>query len=810
MAVHPPGVHEAIIIGGGFGGIGMGVTLRSAGIEDFLILERAADVGGVWRDNGYPGAACDVPSHLYSFSFEPNPDWSRTFASRDEIHAYLRHCVDKYRLAAHLRLSTRVEGADYDEPAQLWRVRLAGGAVLAARILISATGQLSNPALPRIEGIGSFRGPAFHSARWDHEARLDGRRVAVIGTGASATQFVPELAKRAERLLVFQRSPSYLIPRPDRAYRPWEHALFRRAPWAMRLHRAWIYTRYEMRALAFTRFQGMLEFAGGRPFRRMLREQVPDPAMRERLLPAYPPGCKRILLSSDYLATLVRRNVALVTEPIARIAPDGIVTRDGTLHRVDAIVYGTGFAATRFLAPMRITGRGGRDLNDAWLEGASSWLGMAMPGFPNFFMLYGPNTNLGHNSIVYMLESQFAHVLRCLRAMRRTGASEIDVNPHTHREYNAGLQARLARSAWAGCRSWYLDERGRNTTNWPGFSLGYRWLARHASLGHYRFSRPADALPGATLVLPPPSALETLSAAQTRALLRGVFRPLVGPPFGLGAQRRAVDWLSALMRPDRKTRREARLAGRCAVEVVVPDGCAPHAGAILYVHGGAFCVGSPATHRSLTTRLARAAGMTVWAPDYRLAPEHRYPAGLDDVLACMDAMLGSGLDPARIVVAGDSAGATLALALLLRLRERGGRLPAGAALLSPLTDLTLAQSGGEGALDPMIRPAWVRQCLDRYGCPPAAPEHRPLETDLSGLPPLLVQVGTEEMLLSDATRLATHARACGVACALEIYQGRWHNFQLQAMQLATARNAIAAVGEFARARVAAACAAVTA
>jgi cation diffusion facilitator CzcD-associated flavoprotein CzcO/acetyl esterase/lipase len=809
MAANPPGVHEAIIIGSGFGGIGMGVALRRAGIHDFLILERAADVGGVWRDNAYPGAACDVPSHLYSFSFEPNPGWSRTFASSDEIHAYLRHCVGKYELGAHLRLSTRVEGADYDEAAQLWRVRLDGGAVLEARILISATGQLSNPVLPDIEGIGSFRGPAFHSARWDHAAALDGKRVAVIGTGASATQFVPELAKRVERLLVFQRSPSYLIPRRDRAYRPWERALFRRAPWAMRLHLAWIYTRYEMRALAFTRFQIMLELAGGRPFRRMLREQVPDPAMRERLQPAYPPGCKRILLSSDYLAALVRRNVALVTEAIERIVPEGIVSRNGTLHRVDAIVYGTGFAATRFLAPMRITGRGGRDLNDAWAGGASGWLGMTVPGFPNFFMLYGPNTNLGHNSIVFMLESQFAHITRCLRAMRKTGASEIDVNPHTHREFNAGLQARLKQSAWAGCRSWYLDEKGRNTTNWPGFSLGYRWLARHAGLGHYRFSRPADAVPGATLVLPPPSTLEMLAASQTRVLLRGVFRPLVGPPFGLGAQRRAVDWLSALMLPGRKTRREARLAGRRPVEVVVPDG-APHPGAMLYVHGGAFCVGTPATHRSLSTRLARAAGMPVWVPDYRLAPEHPYPAGLDDVLACLDAMVASGLDPEHIVVVGDSAGGTLALALLLRLRQRGARLPAGAALLSPLADLTLACSSGQAALDPMIRPAWVRQCLDWYGCPPAALDHRPLEADLSGLPPLLVQVGTEEMLLSDATRLAAHARACGVACALEIYQDRWHNFQLQAMQLATASNAIAAAAEFARARVAAARAALAA
>jgi cation diffusion facilitator CzcD-associated flavoprotein CzcO/acetyl esterase/lipase len=799
--------HEVLIVGGGFGGVGMAIMLKRAGIDDFLILERGDGVGGVWRDNTYPGAACDVPSHVYSFSFEPNPDWSRSFASQDEIHAYLRNCAQKYGLAAQLRCHAEVSEASFDEAAGLWRVRLRDGAELSARILITATGQLSNPAMPRIEGLGSFRGPAFHSARWDHSVDLTGKRVAVIGTGASATQFVPAIAPKVGRLTVFQRSPGWIIPRPDKPYRTWQKSLFKAAPWIMRLYRGLIYTQYESRALAFTRAKWMLKVAAGMPFRRMLARQVPDPALRARLTPDYPIGCKRILLSSEYLATFGRPNVELVTEGIARGTPSGVETADGKLHEADVIVYGTGFAATRFLAPMRIVGRGGIDLNTAWSAGASSYLGMSAPGFPNFFMLYGPNTNLGHNSIIYMLESQFAHVLRCLRALRQTGAAQLEVEAAPYRAFNAGIQARLTQSAWAGCRSWYLDEQGRNTVNWPGFSLSYRWLAKHSSLSAYRFTHPG-VLPDEVIVLPPPSRLEALLAAQNRLLLRGVFRPLVGPPLGLRAQRRVVDLLGWLMPAARRVRRQRRQAGGLAVELALPAAAGVEAaeGAILYLHGGAFCLGSPWSHRGLTTRLARAAGMPVWTPDYRLAPEHPYPAALEDAAACWDAMLADGVRPERIMVAGDSAGGALAMALVLRLRARGAVLPGSVALLSPLLDLGLSDPGlhARAGDDPMVREAWLRQALAAYACPPDAPEHRPLEADLSGLPPLLVQVGTDEILLGDALRLAARARTCGLTCRMEIYHRRWHVFQLQAAQLHGARSAIDAVAAFARERVAAA------
>ncbi len=456
---------SVIVIGAGFAGIGMAIALQRAGVHDFVVLERSNDVGGVWRDNSYPGAACDVPSHLYSFSFEPNPDWSRAFAPQPEIHAYLRRCASKYGLMRHIRFGAEVASARYEETHDLWRVVLKDGTLLSARMLVSGTGQLSRPALPNLPGMETFKGRAFHSAHWDHEYPLAGKRVAVVGTGASAIQFVPAIADTVGKLTVFQRSPAYLMPRPDREYRPWHKALFRRLPWAMKLHRASIYLRYESRAIAFTRFGGLINFAVGRPFRTLLNRQVPDAALRAQLTPDYPIGCKRILLSSDYLATMSKHNVELVTHGIRRVTEDGVEATDGTIHPVDAIIYGTGFAATEFLSPMRITGRGGVDLNDAWRRGAKAYLGLTVPGFPNFFMLYGPNTNLGHNSIVYMLESQIAHVMRCLKAMRRAQATAIDVDANRYQRFNVHIQQRLAESVWSGCKSWYVDAAGHNSTN---------------------------------------------------------------------------------------------------------------------------------------------------------------------------------------------------------------------------------------------------------------------------------------------------------------------------------------------------------
>lgn len=480
-----------LIIGTGFGGIGMAIALLKAGVNNVLLLERAQDVGGVWRDNGYPGAACDVPSHLYSFSFEPNAEWSSRFASQPEIHAYLRRCVAKYGLAPRIRFGAEVKQAEYDEHAALWRVTLTSGECLQAALLVTATGQLSQPRLAHLPGIERFKGRSFHSAQWDHTHTLAGKRVAVVGTGASAIQFVPAIAGTVQQLTVFQRTPPHLLPRDDRAYTERQKARFRRWPCLMKLHRASIYVRFESRALAFTRFKGLMQIAVGMPFQAMLKRQVPDAALRAQLTPTYPIGCKRILLSSNYLATLSRPNVTLVTQAIRRVTEDGVETTDGTHHAADTLIHGTGFAAAEFLSPMRITGRGGLNLNDAWRNGAAAYLGLTVPGFPNLFMLYGPNTNLGHNSIVYMLESQIAHVMRCWRAMKAQQASSIEVDALRHQRFNAKLQQALKHTVWNGCKSWYLDAAGHNGNNWPGFTLTYRWLTRFTSLRAYTFGSPA-------------------------------------------------------------------------------------------------------------------------------------------------------------------------------------------------------------------------------------------------------------------------------------------------------------------------------
>ncbi|MDB5970838.1 MAG: alpha/beta hydrolase [Hydrocarboniphaga sp.] len=795
----------AVIIGSGFAGIGIAIALRRQGVLDFVIVEKAADVGGVWRDNCYPGAACDVPSHLYSFSFEPNPHWSHVFAPQAEIHQYLQHCVQKYDLLRHIRFSCEVEQAQFDEQQNLWNVSLAGGASLSATLLISATGQLSRPAYPRLPGIEDFAGRSFHSARWDRDYALQGKRVAVIGTGASAIQFVPAIAGQVQQLTLFQRSGAYLMARSDRAYSSWERALCRRFPWTMKLYRVGTYLRYETRALAFTRFKPLMHIAVGWPFKRLLATQVPDAALRERLMPDYPIGCKRVLLSDDYLAAVTRPNVELVTESIRRITSSGIETADGRHHEVDVLVYGTGFAATEFLTPMRIRGSGGLDLNQAWRRGAMAYLGMTVPHFPNFFMLYGPNTNLGHNSIVYMLESQIAHLMRCFKAMRASGMTRIEVESRRYRQYNLGIQQRLSGTVWNGCSSWYVDANGHNSTNWPGFTLSYRWLTRHTSLQAYRLTHHAVspvAGSGTQWIAEPDGRVERAFAAFLRGVLRSCFRVLIGPPFGAVFQRRVVATLALLMPGRGGVLRYRSSARGVPVEINAPR-AGEAGGAMLYLHGGAFCLGGPWTHRNISSHLAFEAGMSVWVPVYRLAPEHPYPAAINDAFDCYRAMLEHGYRAEQIVIAGDSAGGSLALVLALLLRERGYAMPAGLALISPVTDASLAGATIRdlAGTDPMLRKGWVEQGIAWYAAPSGAGSSV-LEQDLRGLPPMIVQVGDQEILLSDSTRLAERAAACGVSCDLQIYMGRWHVFHLQALYLRSAGRALQALADFARMRVA--------
>lgn len=480
---------RVLIIGTGFAGLGLAIQLQKAGVDDVLLLEKAADIGGTWRDNSYPGAACDVPSHLYSFSFELKTDWTRKFAPQAEIHSYLLHCVDKYQLRPRIRLSSEVRTAVFDEPAGLWRVTLVTGEVFSAQVLVSACGQLNQPAYPQIPGIERFAGEAFHSARWRHDLDLTGKRVAVIGTGASAIQFVPQIQPKVAQLQLFQRSAAYVLAKPDRAYRTWELALMRRLPWLQRVDRGLKYIQHEARALAFISFPGLMK-AFKFSFTRYLNRSVADPVLRASLQPDYPMGCKRILISNDYYPALTQTNVHVVSEAIREIGPHAIVTADGREHPCDVLIYGTGFAASDFLAPMQIHGLGGLELNQAWQQGAEAYKGISVSGFPNLFILYGPNTNLGHNSIIYMLESQYSYVLGCVRALREQGLRYMDVKPAVQQRYNQNIQASIHRTIWAqGCNSWYMSASGKHTNNWPGYTFSYRYLTRTPELTDYACSR---------------------------------------------------------------------------------------------------------------------------------------------------------------------------------------------------------------------------------------------------------------------------------------------------------------------------------
>jgi len=480
---------RVLIIGAGFAGLGLAIQLHKAGISDFLIVEKASEVGGTWRDNQYPGAACDVPAHLYSFSFELKADWSRKFAPQAEICAYLTHCAEKYGLRQRIRFNSEVTGAAFDQRAGRWRVRVSDGTSFSAQALVSACGQLNRPAYPRLPGLEQFQGEVFHSARWKHDYDLRGKRVAVIGTGASAIQFVPAIVPQVQRLYVFQRSAAYVLAKPDRAYRAWEVALRRRWPWLQKLTRVRTYLQYEARVLAFSTcplLMRVMQLA----FRRHLARGMQEAGVRQQLTPDYPPGCKRILLSNDYYPALARPHVEVITAGIRAVTATSVVTADGRECAVDAIICGTGFAATDFLAPMQITGLDGRELHQAWRDGAEAYKGISVHGFPNLFLLYGPNTNLGHNSIVYMLESQFAYVVGCLQALREHGLRYLDVKPQVQQAYNQQVQQALRQSVWhQGCTSWYKTAAGKNTNNWPGFTFLYRQHTRHPELTDYDCTR---------------------------------------------------------------------------------------------------------------------------------------------------------------------------------------------------------------------------------------------------------------------------------------------------------------------------------
>ncbi len=474
--MRPTTDHRVIVIGSGFAGIAMGIKLKEAGVNDFVILEKDDDLGGTWRDNTYPGCACDIPSYLYSYSFEPNPGWSRMFSPQDEIWDYLRHCVDTYGLAPHLRYGAEVTSATYDESAAAWTVQTGSGDVLTAQVVTAGVGALHQPNYPDLPGLETFRGTTFHSADWDHDHDLAGERVAVIGTGASSIQFVPKIAPKAAHVDVYQRHAPWVTPKPDRRIGAQERAWHTKFPIGQKAIRSLVFWGLEARGVGFAispRLMKGLEVQA----RRHLEKQVPDPDLRARLTPDYQIGCKRILISNDYYPTLNRDDVDLVTDGIREVTATGVVTTDGTERSADTIIFGTGFEVSGNLTRMKIVGREGVELNERWeRQGIGAHLGITMSGFPNLFLLVGPNTGLGHNSMVFMIEQQVAYVVQALKTMDRRGADWIEVRERPQRRFVDRVQTRLSDSVWSSCQSWYLDENGRNFTIWPHFTWQY-WLA---------------------------------------------------------------------------------------------------------------------------------------------------------------------------------------------------------------------------------------------------------------------------------------------------------------------------------------------
>lgn len=487
MTIPAPGTSTVAIIGSGFGGLGMAWYLKQSGIQDFVIFEKADEIGGTWRENRYPGAGCDVPSHLYSFSFESHYPWAWRYARQSEILDYQRHCAEKFDLRRHLRFRSEVVAADFDAGRGVWVLTLADGGRHEARFLVSAVGQLHRPAYPKIPGGDRFAGKRFHSAHWDADYDLRGKRVAVIGTGASAVQFVPPVARQAQRLDLYQRSPGWTLPKVEAPIPAWQRRLMNALPFVEQLDRLRIFLLLELLA------HGMM---GNRPVQWLMRtvawfqlwRQVRDPAMRKKLTPDFPVGCKRMLLSNEWYPTMCRDNVELVTEAVQELTETGVRTADGRLREVDVVIYGTGFAATELLAPLKIRGLDGRELHEEWKTGAEAYLGISVKGFPNLGILYGPNTNLGSGSIIYMLECQQRYLAQLVRAQQDAGWAWADIKPEAQAAFVAEVQERSAKSTFEGnCQSWYKTADGRNTNNWVGTMSEFRRRTARPMADHYRF-----------------------------------------------------------------------------------------------------------------------------------------------------------------------------------------------------------------------------------------------------------------------------------------------------------------------------------
>ena len=494
-AVH---VHDAAVIGAGFAGLGMSIRLRQEGIEDFVAFERASSVGGTWRDNTYPGCACDVPSHLYSLSFAPNPGWSRSFSAQPEIWSYLQRTAEQSGVLPHFRFDCEVTDARWHDEDRVWVLQTPQGE-FRARVLIAGIGGLIEPRMPDVPGLAGFEGEVFHSARWNHDYDLGGKRVAVIGTGASSIQFVPKIQPQVAELHLFQRTPAWIAPRGDHPISATRKRLFKRFPALQRLNRSLLFWAREMLALGFTKHPRLMRLPQ-RVAERHLRSQVEDPELRRKLTPDYTFGCKRALISNDFYPAVAEPNVELLTEGLAEVRGNTVVGSAGTEREVDAIILGTGFDVTGFPGAAIIHGRDGRSLTELWDGSPWAHRCTTVNGFPNFFMLGGPNFGTGHMSAVAMVENQYSYVLDALAKIDRQGIASVEVRREVQDRFVAEIDRKMKRTVWmtGGCQSWYIDRTGRNSTLWPDWTFEHAKATRRFDVAEYEVELAADRAPALT------------------------------------------------------------------------------------------------------------------------------------------------------------------------------------------------------------------------------------------------------------------------------------------------------------------------
>ncbi len=484
---------DIVIIGTGFSGMGAAMKLRDSGREDFVVLEKAHDVGGTWRDNTYPGCECDIPSHMYSFSYELNTQWSKSFSGQEEIWAYLRKVADEKGIRPYIDFGVEVTGATWDEDRKVWTVKTTSGEDYEARVVVAGVGGLHIPNVPEITGADTFKGPKFHSAQWDHNVDLLNKKVVVIGTGASAIQFIPIIAQEVGHLTVFQRTPAWVLPKKDKPTPEWRKKVFAKVPGAQRAYRNALYWSLEARAVGFNGHIKILPVAE-KIVKRYLAKQIPDPELRAKLTPDYRLGCKRVLQSNTYYQTYLRDNVTLSTDGVAEIVEDGVIDANGVKHEADIIIYGTGFHVIDAFDYLEVKGKGGVDLAAQFREhGTETYMGMTINGFPNLYFMLGPNTALGHNSVVFMIEQQTKYIINMLDEMDQRGAVAADATQQAQTEFNAEIQKLVEKGIWTqgGCTSWYLDSQGKNRTIWPKFTFQYWWETRKIKASDFEWEKAA-------------------------------------------------------------------------------------------------------------------------------------------------------------------------------------------------------------------------------------------------------------------------------------------------------------------------------